>query len=308
MQDNNIFSIGQKTGDDEVKFFFRQALAPGVKHFGHIQTRDNELSCYLNVNCQDSVLVRKCAVGNRTVLIGLVCDGCSNRLNPLCHTEVGSSLSSLFATCFIISQLKEGVKLSLLPGTLYANWTNYLRRIVEITMVGSSATERDMFIHYYLTTTMVGFIVDQEETVVFASGDGFALVNDDQIYFNQCFTPPAENPRQSAPMYAALHNISASQLPEPLPSNFDVRLIRTREIKKLLITTDGLITEENPAEVAADSIEAAFHHQPLTAKGFQHWLNTEQLRSRRFRDDVATVSLECVSSSTPVGVQKEVVA
>lgn len=306
MKDKNIFSIGSKAGNNEVRFFYRKALAAGVKHFGHIQSRDEELSCYLNVNCQDSVLVRECSLQNPTVLIGLVSDGCSNRLNPLCHTEVGASLSCLFATRFIVSQLQDGVELSLIPGTLYANWTNYLRRIAELTMVGSVDQERDLFIHYYLTATLVGFVVDREETIVFASGDGFAQINNEQIFFNQRFTPPADNPRQSAPMYAALHNISSSQFPEPLPSNFDVRLIPTRQIERLLISTDGIIIGDDPAIVADDAKEAAFNHQPLTAKGFQHWLNLQQLTNRRFADDVATVSLEHMAISIPVTGSKEV--
>jgi hypothetical protein len=307
MLDKNMFSIGQESLGDEVKFFYRQALLPGAKHFGRIKSRGDELSCYLNVNCQDSVLAHKSTVNNRTVFIGVVSDGCSNRLDPRCHTEVGASLSCLFATRFIISQLGEGMRLPLVPGTLYANWTNYLRRVAELTMVGSSDQERDMFTHYYLTATMVGFIVDGEETVLFASGDGFALLNDEQIFFNQRFTPPADNPRQSAPMYAALHNISPGH-PEPLPSNFDVRFIQTRQIQKLLISTDGLIIADDPPQVASDAIEAAFNHQPLKVKGFQHWLNLQQLSLQRFGDDVATVSFERSQIPSPVEDPKEVVA
>lgn len=305
MKNKNVFSIGQKTSN-EASFFFRKALTPGVKHFGHIQSRDEELSCYLNINCQDNVIAQECSVGNRTVLVGMVSDGCSNRLNPLCHTEVGSSLSCLFATRFIVSQLQDGVKLSLMPGALYANWTNYLRRIAELTMVGSSDQERNLFIHYYLTATLIGFVIDGEDRIVFASGDGFGQINDEQIFFNQRFTPPADNPRQSAPMYAALHNISNGQFPEPLPSNFEVRYIPTRQIEKVLISTDGLITGDDPIKVAADAIEAAFHHQPLMVKGFQHWLNLQQLSNRRFDDDVATVSLERLPVSISVEGAKEV--
>jgi hypothetical protein len=173
-------------------------------------------------------------------------------------------------------------------------------------MVGSSDQERDLFIHYYLTATLVGFVVDGDETIVFASGDGFVQINDEQIFFDQRFTPPADNPRQSAPMYAALHIVSASEFPEPLPGNFDVRVIPTRQIDKLLISTDGLITGDDPVKVAVDAIEAAFNYQPLKVKGFQHWLNLQQLSNRRFDDDVATVSLARMPLSAPVEGSKEV--
>lgn len=204
----------------------------------------------LNLNNQDSLLVTE----DRNYLMGVVSDGCGSCK----HSEVGSNLIVRLVSKHISMSLRRAKICDVKQSIDYAriNIVSALGNIVseladEFTdLVEVKETSNGLRIQYeeeiliksrvnmvskYLLSTVVGFYMNNEYTVIFSIGDGFYAVNEEITCLE------TEDEAKNAPAYLAYNlipNVLENMRPEAL--QFSVKLFDTSYVDTLMIGTDGL--------------------------------------------------------------------
>lgn len=125
----------------------------------------------LRRNRQDAALSG--TLGGRAAY-GVVADGCGQGAG----SEVGAQLSACVAAAAIERELGLGVALAGIDARVVAAVVSALADAAQH-VAGRAA--REAFVRERLMATVVAFVVRDEEAVVFASGDGALLVDDELI-------------------------------------------------------------------------------------------------------------------------------
>jgi hypothetical protein len=179
---------------------------------------------FRQANCQDRYRCATFEHNGQWYQAGVVCDGCGS----LDGSEVGAALLAEFAIAETVRLVREGFSFEKLAPRLYRNSLTFLSKLSGLVAGEQVANE---FVVRFLLATLLGFVVSTEETLVFAAGDGFIIINDDI----EC-RDEANRPRYLA--YDLLDPAQYLDLP-PRRANFECRLLPTAEVARLAVWTDG---------------------------------------------------------------------
>lgn len=224
---------------------------------------------YRQANCQDRYRCGSFELNGRLYRVGIVCDGCGS----MDASEVGAALLAEFGVAEIVRLIGQGVTLKDLAGELYLACLNFLEILTGL-VAGPSVSrgQAGEFVTRFLLATILGFVSGEEETIVFAAGDGFIIVND------EIEVRDADN-RPHYPAYGLLDPAQYVDLP-PTRSNFDFRVLPTAQVERLAVWTDGF----DPA--LKEEI-----WQLAGPRGLQRRLNVWGKR-KLFADDTTGITLE----------------
>ncbi len=193
-----------------MKFKNASASVIGSSHYKHYYNNQDSYNFY-----QDD-----------SSIIGVVADGCGAGAN----SEVGARLGVDFVVNFCKKNFQNNpFDAKLLKTALL----DYLRNIVK----NQNTQEELEFIESYLFFTLFGFIVQNDQTFIFHSGDGLYCLNEKEVIIEQ----------NNRPNYIAKNLIS---------SNFSLEIeqIETKKLNRILIATDGL-TQLNDAFLRNEKVE-----------------------------------------------------
>ncbi|HEX2913089.1 MAG TPA: protein phosphatase 2C domain-containing protein [Chloroflexia bacterium] len=205
-------------------------MHPFTLRAGSVPGRDHQLR---QTNCQDKYGYAELQVASQPYLAGIVCDGCSEGK----HSEVGAALLAEFLLKEIKRLLEAGSRVEEVPVLLYENALTFLQGICERIIAPQTEDSAGLlaFTRDYLLATVLGLIVGEEQTVIFAAGDGLIIVND-QLHVRD---------EQNTPDYLAYGLLESSQLQAQPASGkgFDLILLQTAQLERLAIWTDGFLPE-----------------------------------------------------------------
>ncbi|MEK7610823.1 MAG: hypothetical protein AAB486_00425 [Patescibacteria group bacterium] len=199
----------------KLPFVVRDGSVPGADHVAKAR------------NCQDGKGWRRIIVNDKEYLVAACSDGCGSGL----HTEVIASLLPLYVIGQIGHLLTFETPVLSVPAALYAHVLAYLEFQWK-NIPFSSRKELVDFIKNYLLATLYGFIIGDEDSVLFHAGRGYTVVNG---------VVDAIEHLQGDP-YPAYHLVPRSDWQEPsmvLPRSFTVVSLKTANIFNLGVATDG---------------------------------------------------------------------
>jgi serine/threonine protein phosphatase PrpC len=131
-----------------------------------------------NINNQDSIGI----LTEENFIAGIVCDGCTGTHAELkrssSNNEVGAKLIAYLSMKILKKILSENV---LSSESVISEFT---KRIIDsvnsiVNLFCEDEKEKELFIADFLTTTVIGFFVNQNKYVIFHSGDGIIVLNGD---------------------------------------------------------------------------------------------------------------------------------
>lgn len=126
----------------------------------------------------------------------------------------------------------QGHSLADLPEKLYRACLNFLGEISRLVVGDNGPSGRSSaFIGRYLLATILGFVLNEEQTLIFAAGDGLIIVNDRLDQRDEA----------NQPAYLAYGLLQPAELDgmTPFRQSFDFRLLPTAGIERLALWTDG---------------------------------------------------------------------
>ncbi len=228
------------------------------------------------INNQDSLALFDGEINGQHIIIGIVSDGCSgaDEEKKDMHTEIGSRLTSTFLVHEAVMLLKQGVATSVVPSLLYPDLLRFLGRTLNEYSF-TDQTDKAAFIQHHLLATVVGFITSDEIIVVFYTGDGTIVINDQVDFIDS----------DDHPLYPAYHLVdrSALQTSTPLPTGFETSIYLTDTITRLAIGSDAW---KHESELINDIW--GFKNPA----GLQRRLNVWSKNDKRFYDDVTLITVE----------------
>lgn len=187
---------------------------------------------FRQTNCQDKYRCGEVVAESQRYLLGVVCDGCSS--GP--QSEVGAALLAEFSIREITRMLEDGWAVEQVPAGFYERILAFLQNLSHL-VLGDAPSKAEIagFTGTYLLATILGFIVGEEKTVIFAAGDGLAIVNDRVLVRDE----------GNAPRYPAYGLVDPAFLEGKAATRtqFEVISLDTAQVERLAIWTDGF----NPA-------------------------------------------------------------
>ncbi len=174
-------------GDCNVEGIVRKGTKLGSRHMR------------LGLNNQDAVLSEEFYIPStkKNYYVGLVSDGCTG-FPFFSNTEVGSRLLSVFAYDRIQQFLCSGIEMCDVPRVLYGACAQYLQSLTALTLSHSTIwkypvehkvldgrTAQDRLQSDYFAATLMGFISDGNEMIIFTAGDGLVLLNEQITVIDQ---------------------------------------------------------------------------------------------------------------------------
>lgn len=150
---------------------------------------------------------------SKDLIIGVVADGCGG---GACN-EVGAKL----IVDFLVNYCKKNYTNNPFEiNTLKSSILSFLKNIVS-----NQQTDDELyFIENFLFFTLFGFVITPELTYIFHSGDGMYIINNEIHIVEQ----------DNRPNYISKNLISGN-------FDFEIKELKTDNIDKILISTDGLI-------------------------------------------------------------------
>jgi hypothetical protein len=183
---------------------------------------------FMQANCQDKYRWDSFEQNSKLYQAGIVCDGCGSAE----QSEVGAALLAEFGVAEIERLIGQGCSMADLPEKLYRESLGFLAEISHLVAGEKDSPSRaTAFIGRYLLATILGFVTNEEQTLIFAAGDGLIIVND-----------RLENRDEAnRPDYLAYGLLKPDELssPAPLRQTFDFKLLPTNSIERLAVWTDG---------------------------------------------------------------------
>jgi hypothetical protein len=131
-----------------------------------------------------------------------------------------------------------------------------------------------------LLFTILGFVYSDDESVVFAQGDGSFIVNDE-------LTTREENDMPRYISYSLVDRKYLSASASALPESFDVYPIDVGNLYHLAIASDAI--SEEPEFL----YELWGHTLPI---GLQRRVNVWSLVNHKFQDDLSVITLEKIDT------------
>jgi hypothetical protein len=233
------------------------------------------------LNNQDSFRIGEGSIGEKHYHFGVICDGCTAGS----ANEVGANLLATYVCSEIPMILMAGVSIRDLPSALFMRCIGYLRSIASQTVMGNPQTMIE-FIKNHLLCTVMGFVMDDDDCLIFSAGDG-------AVYFNGQLRRIDQN---NQPMYPAYHLVDRAYLNlqgVELPQSFQVVNFKTAEIQRLAICSDGIIPEV---------IEGAWGHEKSLF--LQRALKGFCRRLIDLQDDCTVITIERLAAENSAALIK----
>lgn len=248
---------------------------------------------YKGANCQDAAVIAALPeyAGRKEIAIGIGCDGCGEGQ----HSEMGALALANFALteclkyhlCF---RSPREMLQHLFPAIIRFIDTNVSWNGPHFSDATMDAAHIAEFIKHYWLATMMGFILTEEEGVLFWCGDGTYAIDDDRTtYIDQ----------ENAPHYIAYNCL---YMPErvgvtkaDIPGQFSWMDITPQ--KRVMIASDGFAAHNE------DKLVAARHKEELSDSlegqqwgkrgqfGLKKWMNARSDRGY-FDDDCFIITAE----------------
>ena len=267
----------------------------------HFQVRSGSVAGQahkrLGINNQDACLWRCMEIDSRPYAVGVVCDGCTgDRRKRSSRTEIGAVLLSQFACSEIRLMLTANMRPEDIPQALYMRCAAYVGAVARATVLGA-AEEIWNFIQSHFLCTLLGFVADSEQLVIFSAGDGVIIVNDDAWIIDQ----------HDQPLYLAYHQVDRNILGGAalsLPQTFQIRRLELAAVRRFALCSDGIVKrdpESRAAFVDAADIEALWSYEPQAAAGLQWWLNRSSNQLGLFPDDCSVIACSLSGDSRKGG-------
>jgi len=237
----------------------------------------------LGKNSQDALVKGSVEVNGKRVVYGVICDGCSEGKD----SEVGAKLAAAFIGRRIEILVKSGVPLYRIPSVLRTRTIGFLGNILASVSFDSSHSYVN-FIKNYLLFTIIGFVYTDEETIVFALGDGVVVIDDEVTIRDE----------KNKPSYIGYHLVDRRYLsPEAsvLPGKFDVVSFASSEFSRIAIASDGLA--EEPLFVPE---LWGYTHEIGLQKKVNVWSDIHH----KFRDDLSIITLEVVKGGDDASLSR----
>ena len=222
--------------------------------------------------------------GGKDVLVGLVCDGCSQGF----HSEVGANIGAYLIGCILESTIATSLLQVQIAHSKKDAIDGYFTLIRSQVLDQIDAVAKSMFSlqgpktfsevvgDYFLFTT-VGFLATPDVTIIFSIGDGVYCLNGEISRIG-----PYPN---NQPPYLAYGLLSTRMDPQLLQFACQA-VIPTSEVQSILIGTDGV----------DDLIEA--EHKKIPGKSepvgpiSQFWLEGRFFRPDQIRRRLALINSE----------------
>lgn len=232
---------------------------------------------FRQANCQDAYAF----VESNEYIFGLVTDGCGEGA----HSEVGAKLLAKFVVEEINLLLASGVSIKEIPSVLFPHCLEFLRRLSFFLEAPVSREKTKWpwlwldhfspslkFVKNYLLCTILGFVMDETQGIIFAVGDGLIIINEEMIVRDE----------EDKPNYIAYHLVDEQFLEkaDQLPEKFDVYQFEVGNLEHLAIATDGFESE------LVKEIWGHTHPRGLQRK-FNLWS-----REKHFQDDSTIIVVE----------------
>ena len=256
------------------KISVRSATHQGSKH---IQFGINNQDCCI----QETFII---PAFDKQYQVGIVSDGCTG-IPGFSHTEVGSALLSAYAFGRIQELICSGAALDEIPRALFQALTEFIRdlahKVMPPTILWSypvKIKDREdwdsstRFRADYLSATLLGFIADDQDLVVFSAGDGVILVNDQLEIIDQKDRP----------------DYPANSINSP-GKGFVTRAFKMQDVERLALASDGLKDLIGDPQFA----RAMFEHEGENPLGLQFLLNIwfSQV-PEKMQDDCTVITLQ----------------
>lgn len=198
-------------------------------------------------NNQDAISI----ITTPNLIIGVVADGCGSGK----HNEVGSNLGARIFAGTLAESMSQKLAPQIRLETVASDTISKLVAICSVSYYNSK------FVEDFMLFTIIGFWINDDETVLFSIGDGVVAINDD-IYIIE----PLSGNR---PPYLG-YGIKGSPLLEQYPD-----LLRpvihwsnsTDQVRNLMIGSDGIVD-------LIDAADSKFPGQEITVGELsQFWTN-----------------------------------
>jgi hypothetical protein len=171
---------------------------------------------------------------NQKSIIGVVCDGAASpegNLNHVSDNEVGASLVARLTVLAVEKLLSRKNKRDTEAFLTALSRQLYIRlRSVQKAMYANNKENGDGFAANFLTTTICGFFITKERSLVFNCGDGMAVVNGDLKDFSN-----------SEGAYFSNLLFKAPARPETIINQFQYLSGNTNDLKSLVVGSDGYL-------------------------------------------------------------------
>ena len=226
-------------------------------------------------NCQDACFLYQGEFDEQPLIIGIICDGCSEGE----ASEVGARLASEFLIREALHLFQKSVPVEVIPGVLYSTLVEFLRNQVHAGHAFFNSQDQVNFIKNNLLFTVVGIIATPSKCVVFITGDGTIVINDEVIIVDA----------NNTPSYPAYHLVDRSKLntnASELPTSFDIYDIDMETIGRVAIGSDAWHHEQDLLEEQIWGFK--------NSAGLQRKINVWSKSEKRFSDDVSIITVELI--------------
>ena len=252
---------------------------------------------YKGANCQDAMGFYAETIGEHEFLCGVVSDGCGEGE----HSEVGSQM----LVSFVLSEIRR-IRSNVLftPANrqaltdvvqqLFHSIVRFIDLHLHLSCPIETNAEIAAYVKEYWLATLVGFIMDEKEGIVFYCGDGEFCINGVPNFIDQQNTPHYI-------AYACLRDPqSVGVTPDFIPREFTIVPFDVPTTNIIRISSDGFSTKnESRFAVALErepGLPASLWGHESGHKGevgLKKWLNSRSDRGY-FDDDCAIVVAERV--------------
>ena len=219
-----------------------------------------------NINGHDAYWV----VQDAEAVVAVACDGCGSGA----HSEVGSKIGARLIAHAVRAQIGQGVlpaDLSRMLERVRQDVLAQLRVLANAMGSGLSQTVND----YFLFTT-VAAVVTAERSVIFANGDGLAVVNGETVLRGEC--------AGNAPPYLA-YGLVPSSLDGIRPAALGFEIcseLPTVELQSFLLATDGLVPIFDDCEQKMPGTHEAFGPISQFWEQDRYFANADNVRRRLY--------------------------
>lgn len=190
-------------------------------------------SMYINNQDAFSYSVYSSPDGKFNQIIGIVSDGCGSGK----HSDFGSKVVSTMLLNFlkgtkVIKEDDEETEYFLVHtlGARLYRW--YVSLLGNLGFDHKDYEEELQFVYSHLLSTFVGFVIEDDKTVIFSSGDGVYVVNDEVTVIDQ----------DNMPAYFMYKLVAHLKNQISVNKDFDIqvnKILPTKELRNLIVATDG---------------------------------------------------------------------
>lgn len=223
------------------------------------------------VNCQDTLNSGAVDINGSMVIYGVICDGCSEGKN----SEVGAKLAVEYIGRQIEILVKSNVPLAKIPPILHKRIVNFMRDLLGMISFDSPES-RVNYIKDNLLFTIIAFIKDDNQFMVFVQGDGVIVVDGDVQIRDE----------NDSPMYIGYNLVERKYLSSEasaLPEGFEIQFFDANRISRFAIASDSLGHEILIIPLIWDN---------KNRMSLQKKVNAWSWNDHRFSDDLALIVME----------------